>query len=311
MTTISELKNNLKEICDEIQGIIGIENVILVEKNGYPLVSAGVWLSRDEIFEVSAISSAINASIRKISEDTIYSLVEGENYKLALFRIPIVDNFFLVTTMSNRVNLGALILKTNQVLQNVGYELERLSAIVTTPLLSYDDSEIKAIERNFQIKAHEKNENVRISRTDLFLDKSNMDALNEIILNFKASLEGVLKTFSLTTIGGLPILVSEMSSNESIILSTVFDSSRKLLYTLRNTNIEQFTNVSASDYYIIQAIDNLIIYLRLDREKVKLGLLRFLLSALKKAIKKSISFATKDSTAKPLPINIDSIIGVM
>lgn len=309
MNTISTLKLELRAICEEIQETMGVENVVIVERNGYPLVSAGVWLSRDEIFEVSASAAAINASMHQYNCDMRYALFEGESYKVSLFNIPEMNEFFLIMTMSSKVNLGAAIIKATKRLGEIRNRLKEILLTATAPLIEYTKDELREIEKGFQVKYTSKSKNFDIYKSDLYLDESTIHALNKIVSNLKTSLGPVLENIALTTLGGFVIISNSNESYGNILMSAVFDAAKKLLGTLRDVEMEQLMLVYPSNYFIMQSINNIVLQLKVTKE-IKLGLLRFIINATKKSIKEVLKRAISQpsTSVKVLSANVNALL---
>ena len=55
ISLINEVKKNL----DIIRATKGVENVVLTQRDGNPIHHSGIWLSKEELFSISAATSAI------------------------------------------------------------------------------------------------------------------------------------------------------------------------------------------------------------------------------------------------------------
>ena len=123
---LQEIKNNL----EQIKQIRGVENVVLTQRDGNPIQYCGVWLSKEEIFNVSAATSAIyNCALKLYSGKLKYLLIEGGKAKIILTPLKnygtetinkIIsaqnlqgnnDEFYIAITTHSNVNLGGILLK--------------------------------------------------------------------------------------------------------------------------------------------------------------------------------------------------------
>ena len=74
------LGEKVKIYLDKIRAIKGVENSVLAQRDGNPIQSAGVWLSKEEIFNISSATSAIyNIGIHLHNQRLKYTLIEGNS----------------------------------------------------------------------------------------------------------------------------------------------------------------------------------------------------------------------------------------
>jgi len=78
-----------------IKSVPGVENSVLVQRDGYPISSSGVWLSENEIFGLSSSAAAILSVAQRLHEDLYYVLIEGERSKFLLATLPRAVNYFI------------------------------------------------------------------------------------------------------------------------------------------------------------------------------------------------------------------------
>ncbi|MFX0012811.1 MAG: roadblock/LC7 domain-containing protein [Candidatus Hermodarchaeota archaeon] len=70
---------------DQIKQLKGVECAVLVQRDGNPIQSCGVWFSKDEIFNVASIACAIfNLGIHIHPDDLKYILIEGKKAKILI-----------------------------------------------------------------------------------------------------------------------------------------------------------------------------------------------------------------------------------
>ena len=79
------LQDEIKKNLEIIKSTKGVENIVLTQRDGNPIQFSGVWLSKDEIFNVSAATAAIyNCGIALHQNDLKYILIEGKQAKILL-----------------------------------------------------------------------------------------------------------------------------------------------------------------------------------------------------------------------------------
>ena len=120
-----ELTEDLNETLQNIKMIIGVENVVLIQKDGYPVASAGVWFSKEEVFAVASSTCAIFGVAKLIHGDFKYLLMESETSKVFLASLPNNPNYFLTITTAPRVNLAALFIEMRDSMAHISYILRQ------------------------------------------------------------------------------------------------------------------------------------------------------------------------------------------
>src|SRR6056297_2208540 len=111
----------------------GVENVVLTQRDGNPIQYSGIWISKDEIFNVSDLTSAIyNCALQLYKDELKYLLIEGKRAKILISPLKnygsktlnkIIkaqdlqgsnNEFFVAITARPNINLGGILLKTRQ-----------------------------------------------------------------------------------------------------------------------------------------------------------------------------------------------------
>ena len=129
------LQEKIKIHLDQIKQLKGVETAVLTQRDGNPIQSAGVWFSKDEIFNVCSAASAIfNVGIHLHPIDLKYILIEGKKAKILIAPLNsplhfslnkileqqgILNNnheFFIAITAQPNVNLGGIFLQNNECL---------------------------------------------------------------------------------------------------------------------------------------------------------------------------------------------------
>ncbi|MHA1754881.1 MAG: roadblock/LC7 domain-containing protein, partial [Candidatus Odinarchaeia archaeon] len=146
----------LKAYLQNIKNINGVENVVLTQRDGFPINSAGVWLSQKEIFNVSSAASAIYAVAEDITHQELKNiLVEGSNAKIFLTPLPKTKEYFITLTTKNRANLGAIYVEAKNSVELLQKILIDSGLDLKPPLRDYSEAEIKEILENFSLKEQE------------------------------------------------------------------------------------------------------------------------------------------------------------
>ena len=70
-----DLNEQISHHLDQIRRIPGVENTVLTQRDGNPINSAGVWLSQDEVFNVSASLSAIYNSGLELHKTNLKKII--------------------------------------------------------------------------------------------------------------------------------------------------------------------------------------------------------------------------------------------
>ncbi|MFX1415223.1 MAG: roadblock/LC7 domain-containing protein, partial [Promethearchaeota archaeon] len=105
------MTDELTETLQNIKVIAGVENVVLIQKDGLPVASAGVWFSKEEVFAVASSTCAIYGVAKLIHGEFKYLLMESETSKVFLASLPNNPDYFLTITTAPRVNLAALFIE--------------------------------------------------------------------------------------------------------------------------------------------------------------------------------------------------------
>ena len=135
-----DLLEEINNMCETVLKVPGVYNATIIQVDGYPLATTGVWLAEDEVFDLGAIVAAISMAARKIERKLDYILVEGTDSKIAIFNL-IKDKIILATTTSKNVNLGALFIQAKRLKKSIN-PLERyVDLLVKMPLIEFNESE--------------------------------------------------------------------------------------------------------------------------------------------------------------------------
>ncbi len=245
------LKEKIDILLDQIAHVNGVENAVLTQRDGYPIQSTGVWLSKDEIFDVCSATSAIfNAAIRLHPNDLKYVLIEADraNILIAPLNNPlhrsleailkqqgILDDrheFFIAITARPNINLGGIYLQASKCLKKIKMSLITSGESFKPPQKEYNQKRINQILKGFKVK-EEEGFDLNLSTCFLSLTKT-----------LAMDIRKVLEDFSLT----IPELKYAFISSEG---GSIIDR------ILIKTNIDDYIldNVSATDFSLFHIAD--------------------------------------------------------
>ncbi|MHA1229942.1 MAG: hypothetical protein ACTSRP_00165 [Candidatus Helarchaeota archaeon] len=311
----------IKSYLRQIKAITGVENVVLTQRDGQPIESAGVWLSKNEVFGVCSIVSAIFNVAEQLHSDSLnYLLIDGERAKILVAPInsninggygnPGKAEYFLTITARLKVNLGAIMLSMKDTLNSIANAIQSSGSDFKPPLRSYDKEALKQILDSFNVKEDgtycDTYSSININLTEEISNK-----LRDCIFEFSKTVPGV-KMASISLNGGYNLLsVSLDSSNiesEGALSYTLFDTSKKIITTLKQTPINNVL-VECKDYtHFIYSCEMGIFSTYISRGQKRLGLLRLLIPQYVKMLT-SILQETK-KMEKPV-VNLNNIFDGM
>lgn len=289
------MNNELIEALENIKIISGVENVILIQKDGLPIASAGVWFSKDEVFAVSSATCAIFGVARLIHGDFKYLLMESETSKVFIAPLPHDPNYFLTITTAPRVNLAALFIEMRSSLSQVSFLLQQYIDGRLPPLRSYNQDETQRVLRGFAV-AESAGPTYSLSRTILSLDRSQSLSIRTILRQIKDSISHIDSVF-LALNGGVRISLDSFTNDRLAAMSfALYDASERVVQTLRNTPLDSVLCETERTRHILYSIPNGVFSLWVDKHNQKLGLIRLLLKHYIDEIKRIL---TSVSTMKP------------
>jgi len=162
------LQDDIRSNLEQIRTIKGVESVVLTQRDGNPIQYGGVWLSKNEIFSVSAATSAIyNCGMQLHNKNMKYILMEGQKAKILLTPLknsenPTLDriieaqglksseeDFFIAITTNPLINLGGIFLKTRQTLIDIKKSLIISGENFKPPLRNFSEDELKKMYDSF------------------------------------------------------------------------------------------------------------------------------------------------------------------
>ncbi|MBD3228761.1 MAG: hypothetical protein GF329_11300 [Candidatus Lokiarchaeota archaeon] len=283
---MKEIKYHLRQI----KSITGVENVVLTQRDGQPIESAGVWLSKNEIFGVCSIVSAIFNVAEQLHPNSLkYLLIDGERAKILIAPIHTTQDrvvngsqkaeYFLTITARLKVNLGAIMLSMKDTLAAIKNSIEYSGDNFKPPLRSYDEDALKEILNSFNVKEDGTSEEA-YSSVNINLNKEISNQIRDCIFDFSKRVPGV-KMASISLNGGYNLLNvnldSTNSQSEGALSYTLYDTSKKIINTLKQTPINNVLIDCTGYSHFIYGCDMGIFSTFISRGQKRLGLLRLLI----------------------------------
>ncbi|MHA1771139.1 MAG: roadblock/LC7 domain-containing protein [Candidatus Thorarchaeota archaeon] len=270
------MKSELNEALQCIREIAGVENVVLVQRDGVPVASAGVWFSKEEVFAVASSTCAIYGVARVVHGNFKYLLMESTNSKVFIASLPGNINYFLTVTTAPRVNLAALFIEMKQNLSRITFLLKQHLENNLPPLRTYSSNETENILQGFSVIEGHRIQN-EVSFPVISIDRSRALALREILRQITDTIPDTISAF-FTLNGGIRVSLTGFSDDRLAAMTfALYDASERVIRTLRNTNLERVTCEGTHGRHFIYAVPNGVFSLWVSHNAQKLGLVRLLL----------------------------------
>ena len=266
----------MTETLQNIKTITGVENVVLIQKDGLPVASAGVWFSKEEVFAVASSTCAIFGVAKLIHGDFNYLLMESETSKVFLASLPNDPDYFLTVTTAPRVNLAALFIEMKDNLSRLSYMLRQQVDGRLPPLRSYSSDETSRVLEGFAV-AEGRDTTYGISRSVISLDRSQALSLRALLRQVHDSIPGIGSVF-LSLSGGVRVSLEGFTNDRLAAMSfALHDASERVVRTLRNSSLQTVLCETGTTRHFIYAVPNGVFSLWVDKDSQKLGLMRLLL----------------------------------
>ncbi|TFF85717.1 MAG: roadblock/LC7 domain-containing protein [Promethearchaeota archaeon] len=284
----------IKSCLGRIKSITGVENVVLTQRDGQPVESSGVWLSRNEIFGVCSIVSAVfNVAEQLHSGNLNYMLIDGERAKILIAPINSGNNFesdlnvsgfkgseyFITITARLKVNLGAIMISMKDTIQSIGRIINGSGENFKPPLRSYDDNELKRILESFNVKEDGESQDT-IDSENININETLSEKIRDCIFDFSKRVPGV-KMASIALDGGYPFLNISLDSlnlqAEGALSYSLYDTSKRIISTLKKTPINNVLCECKQYSHFIYGIKKGIFSTFISSGQKRLGLLRLLI----------------------------------
>jgi len=270
------LTDELTETLQNIKMITGVENVVLIQKDGLPVASAGVWFSKEEVFAVASSTCAIYGVARLVHGDFNYLLMESETSKVFLASLPNDTDYFLTVTTAPRVNLAALFIEMKDSLSRVSFLLRQHIDGRLPPLRSYSSDETQRVLSGFSV-AEGQDTKYSTSRSVISLDRSQALTLRALLRQVHDSIPDIDSVF-LSLSGGVRVSLDGFTNDRLAAMSfALHDASERVVRTLRNSSLQTVLCETEATRHFIYAVPNGVFSLWVDRSSQKLGLMRLLL----------------------------------
>ncbi|MBY8996850.1 MAG: hypothetical protein KGD60_03900 [Candidatus Thorarchaeota archaeon] len=270
------MSDELTETLQNIKAITGVENVILIQKDGLPVASAGVWFSKDEVFAVASSTCAIFGVAKLIHSDFKYLLMESDTSKVFLASLPNDPDYFLTVTTAPRVNLAALFIEMKDNLSRLSFLLRQHVDGRLPPLRSYSLDETEKVLQGFAV-AEGRDTSYGVSRSMISLDRSQALSLRALLRQVHDCIPKIGSVF-LSLSGGVRVSLEGFTNDRLAAMSfALHDASDRVVRTLRNSSLQTVLCETEETRHFIYAVPNGVFSLWVDRDSQKLGLMRLLL----------------------------------
>jgi predicted regulator of Ras-like GTPase activity (Roadblock/LC7/MglB family) len=293
-----DLSDELTETLQSIKAITGVENVVLIQKDGLPVASAGVWFSKNEVFAVASSTCAIFGVAKLIHGNFNYLLMESDTFKVFLASLPNDPDYFLTVTTAPRVNLAALFIEMKDNLSRLSFLLRQHVDGRLPPLRSYSFDETQKVLQGFAV-AEGRDTNYGISRSMISLDRSQALSLRALLRQVHDCIPKIGTVF-LSLSGGVRVSLEGFTNDRLAAMSfALHDASERVVRTLRNSSLQTVLCETEDTRHFIYAVPNGVFSLWVDKESQKLGLMRLLLKHYIEEIRRILAVASSMKPAVP------------
>ncbi|MFW9943376.1 MAG: roadblock/LC7 domain-containing protein [Candidatus Sifarchaeia archaeon] len=292
------MSDELTETLQNIKVIAGVENVVLIQKDGLPVASSGVWFSKEEVFAVASSTCAIYGVARLIHGEFKYLLMESETSKVFLASLPNDPDYFLTITTAPRVNLAALFIEMKDSLSRLAFLLRQHIDGRLPPLRSYSTDETSQVLRGFSVSEGQSS-SYSTSRSIISLDRSQALTLRALLRQIHDSIPEIKSVF-LSLSGGVRVSLEGFTNDRLAAMSfALHDASERVVRTLRNSSLQTVLCEAGGIRHFTYAVPNGVFSMWVNREGQKLGLMRLLLKHYIDEIKRVLRAAEGVKPAVP------------
>ncbi len=292
------MSDELTETLQNIKAITGVENVVLIQKDGLPVASAGVWFSKDEVFAVASSTCAIFGVAKLIHGDFNYLLMESDTSKVFLASLPNDPDYFLTVTTAPRVNLAALFIEMKDNLSRLSFLLRQHVDGRLPPLRSYSTDETQQVLQGFAV-AEGRDTSYGVSRSMISLDRSQALSLRALLRQVHDCIPNIGSVF-LSLSGGVRVSLEGFTNDRLAAMSfALHDASERVVRTLRNSSLQTVLCETSETRHFIYAVPNGVFSLWVDKDSQKLGLMRLLLKHYIEEIRRVLAAASAVKPAVP------------
>ena len=310
------LTDYLRDQCDRIREIPGVHNIVIIQKDGYPIVSSGLWLSREDVFNVSSITAAIQSAIKRIHRGIKYNMIETKGLNLIIFTTADIGLNLIVTTNKN-ANLGGLLLAIDKLIKNNYEVLKKIDKMSNIPLIEYDKSKRELIYQNFNVADSKAigfqdkiGSSIFDSFGDMIINREFGKRINEIVTTFTSSIKQKIK-ISIVGENGFKLFSSDdlkINFSDAFVYAA-FDTARKLLFNTFEEKVEHVTIFHDNGFRLLYTLDSYVLNVEIYDVKVRLGLMRLLVNSLKRSILNEFHLMKEMSSRKQVKADDIKITG--
>ncbi len=260
-----------------IKTVPGVENSVLVQRDGYPISSSGVWLSEHEIFGLSSSAAAILSVAQRLHDDLSYVLIEGERSKFLLATLPRAANYFITVTTQSQSNLGALLLQLERTISHLDKALWNEQFI--PPLRTFKKNERTQIYNSFNVR--EGSQRTWATGTlNLAITETAAQQITAIVSDFLQALPSA-ETGEVCLEGGYLIPTQRYNEGKRIrnstLTYTLFDTSQKVAQLVKRTKILQVLCDCVTQQHFIYRLAGGLFSTLIRKDSTRLGLLRLII----------------------------------
>jgi predicted regulator of Ras-like GTPase activity (Roadblock/LC7/MglB family) len=294
--------DQIKSSLEKIKQVNGVENAVLTQRDGNPIQSSGVWLSKDEVFNISSATSAIyNLGLHLHPDELKYILLEGKSSKIFLaplknsmddpidrimLRQGIQNNneeFFIAITATPKVNLGGIFLQTRESLREIKRTLVLTGESFKPPLRRYNEEQINNLLNSFNTKENTKQTHM-INMSSFSFSDSTLKKIDLSYQKLSVSVIDMLRT-SLTVSGGFLVSTylkegnfSELDfEHEAAMSYSLYSTANRCAWLLKKMKVESILLECQHYYQFITPLGDGVFTLTVQKGRQKLGLLRLIL----------------------------------
>jgi len=313
-----DLKDKIGIHLDQIKQLKGVENAILIQRDGNPIQSSGVWFSKDEMFNVSSATSAIfNVGIHLHPKDLKYILIEGKKAKILIAPLNspldsplnkilesqgILDTnheFFIAITAQPNINLGGIFLQTNECLKKIKTTLIKSGESFKPPFFQFNDQNIQSIIEEFNVKENEKFD-LRLLSFSLSFSETISLELRKVLNNISITIPDLNYAF-ITIEGGFvasKILKKGDTDIEhldkiSAMSYSLFQTANRCAWLLKKMLADRILLDCQNSFQFIEGLGKAIFSIEIGKIRQKLGLIRLKLPQFSKKIDSLIKRASE------------------
>jgi len=313
-----EILQEVKNYLIKIKKIYGVENTVLSQRDGSPIESAGIWLSKNEIFGVCSSTAAIFNVAEHLHKSALnYILIDGERAKILVAPLrnstgkiknntSILENsgsnydlssntdYFIAITTRPKTNLGSIFIGMKNTLNSIRDLLEKSGLEFKPPLRSFSEDEVKNILNAFSVKEDEQTSS-NIETFSLKITANLSSRLRDLIFDYSKNVPGV-KLACITLTGGYPLCkftLDPMLEAEGAISFSLFDTSKRIIYMLKKTTINSVLCECSTYSHFIYNLDGGIFSTFISKGEKRLGLLRLLIPQYVKTMNQYLREAEK------------------